>query len=249
MSKQNCINMKAISFRRVLVAELIYFILMIFSQNVNAQLKETNFQIRVPLFFEIQKAEITYGPDQIQKATSLNFGIDGIIEKGIKKDISIGIGVGYYRNRFNIKRPYDHQSLEPNDSLPILLTTKNYNYHLLRIPVYFKLIISNTSNYQVAVELEHSLNFSFKRKYNGRKPFPEARDYINELRFFGNTLSAFINIRKKITHKSFIGIAPTLRLFNWYKKDKFLFENDNSTNRRVFDAFGFSFKYSVSLKP
>ena len=88
----------------------------------------------------MQKAEIIFPlRTEIQKANTINFGLDALIKLKMEK-ISLFAGMGYFRNRFNIKRGYDHQALNAGmDSLPIGTDTKNYNYSFIKIASRFVL--------------------------------------------------------------------------------------------------------------
>ncbi len=154
-----------------------------FSQRTDIQL-----QVRLPLQLDMQKAEITWPfGTQIQKATSINFGLDALIKLKFEK-LSLFTGVGYFRNRFNIKRGYDHQALNAGmDSLPIGTDTDNYNYSLLRLPIglNFEILRTTKANYNIGAEFLN--NFSFRRKYNGRLPFEGANRVYNGFNYFGNS--------------------------------------------------------------
>ena len=155
--------------------------------------------------------------------------------------------VGFFRNRFNIKRGYDHQTLNVGrDSFPIGTKTSNYTYSLLHLPVGFNFEISKIKTTSISVGIEHFFNFSFRRKYNGAVPFEGANTTYNGLKYFGNSSNLLINLSKQL-HKSKIEIEPYIRIYNKYKKDRFFKEDENETVTRYFDAFGIGFKYSFTL--
>jgi hypothetical protein len=209
-----------------------------FSQTSNIQL-----QVRLPLQFDMQKAEIILPlSTKIQKANTINFGLDALTKLKIKK-VSIFTGLGYFRNRFNIKRGYNHQALNPGiDSLPIGTDTENYNYSLFRLPLGLSFQVVETKKMKINIGAEFINNFSFKRKYNGRMPFEGANNVYNKFNYFGNSVHLFTGISTRN-----IEFQPYVRIYNNYKKDKILKENENETITRYFDAFGISILYSFKL--
>lgn len=214
------------------------FLTISFSQSSKVQL-----QLRLPIQLDMQKAEIVL-PLRIdeQKASTINFGLDVLIKYKIKK-YSFYTGIGYFRNRFNIKRGYDHQALNiGTDSLPVGTDTKNYDYSLIRIPLGFTYEVLRNKNINVNVGAEFFNNFSFRRKYNGRLPFDGANTVYNGFNYFGNSLNFFLSLSKKN-----IEFEPYLRLYNSYKKDRFLKELETEKTTRYFDAIGISFRYSFTL--
>jgi hypothetical protein len=213
-----------------------------FSQNRNLEL-----QLRLPIQFDMQKAEITFSyGNEIKKANSFNFGFDALINYNNRK-IFFNIGVGLFRNQFNIQRGYDHQALNiGRDSLPIGTDAKNYTYLIFRVPSGLSIEVSKLKNMDIKVGVEHFFSFSFQRKYNGRVPFEGANTVYHGFTYFGNSLNLFINLSNHL-QKNKIEVEPYIRIYNRYKKDKFLKENENETVTRSLDAFGIGFKYSFTL--
>jgi hypothetical protein len=217
---------------------LLHFVITSFSQSNNIRL-----QLRIPFQYERQKAEIStpFGIKE-QKANAINFGIDALMSYRINK-VQFHGGAGFFRNRFNIKREYDHRALNAEiDSLPIGTDANNYSYSLLRFPIGASYQFAKIKDVQISVGAEHLFNFSFRRRYNGRVPFDGANTKYNGFTYFGNSAVLFLNFRLKQ-----IEVEPYLRFFNQYKKDKFLKENENETIVRNFDAFGIAVRYSFTL--
>jgi len=228
--------------------------LFLFKNALLAQSKETFFSARVSVQSDFQKADfkdISF-PYEYKKhsTTTINFGIDALIEKEITKKITAYIGAGYYRNKFTFSRFYDHRLLNiGTDSILIGTGTRNYTFHLLRWPVgiYYQLVKIN--KYALNFGLENIVNFSFQQVYNGSKPFPNANNKLSKFQYFGNSILVNINIEKKNTQNSFLQFGPYIRLFNTYKrKDPILFDYTDKNYSRGFDAIGLSIKYSFTSK-
>jgi hypothetical protein len=226
--------------------------ILLFMHFANASLCQENdlqFALRLPIQYDLQRAEIPFSfGTEVQKAEAINFGIEALINYKIRK-ASIYTGVGFFRNRFNIKRGYDHQALNiGRDSLPIGTSTKNYTYSLLRLPLGFNLEILQIKNTRIGIGAEHFFNFSFRRKYNGAVPFEGANTVYNGVNYFGNSFNFFINLTRSLQKsKSIVEIEPYVRIYNNYKKDRFLKEKENENVVRSMDAFGVGIRYYFTL--
>ncbi len=211
-----------------------------FSQN-----QSTGFSIRVPIQVENQKAHVTYGPDKTVRATTLNFGVDVLFNLHLNSKFIFNAGLGYFRERFSIERPYDHIALNPQtDSLLELLKTSYYDYDLLRMPISVQYVIVEHKILMVKAGIEYISSFSFRNKYNGKKPFPTAVNTVNDLRFFSHSLNLIASLNFKINDHRQFEITPFLRMLNSYKKDRFLYENSHENVNRYFDALGVYLEYS-----
>jgi hypothetical protein len=120
-----------------------------------SQTKKLHFQLRLPLQFDFQKAEIIYPlRTELQSATTFNFGFDALINYQHNK-FSIYTGIGFFRNKFSIKREYNHQALNVGvDSLPIGTDAENYTYSQLRLPIgaSFTFLETKKMNYKIGVD-------------------------------------------------------------------------------------------------
>lgn len=224
----------------------VFLVLNLFIKSYS-QTDKFQLQLRVPLQIDIQKAEIIYswGTD-IQKSSAINFGIDALMAYH-NRNFRIYSGVGFFRNRFNIKRGYDHQALnQGRDSLPIGTETKNYIYSILRLPIGIEYKVLQNKKLALGIGMEYLFNFCFRRKYNGTIPFAGANTTYKGFSNFGNSLNVFISVSKTFSKKS-ISLEPFIRIHNRYHKDRFLMEKENESISKYFDAIGIGFKYSFTL--
>jgi hypothetical protein len=227
-----------------------FFLILCFLNSFNvsfSQNKNFEFKLRLPIQLDIQKAVVPFSfGNEVKKATAINFGFDALINYNTGK-FFLYTGTGFFRNRFNIKRGYDHQALNiGRDSFPIGTDAENYTYSLFRVPLGITVEVSKLKNINIRVSAEHLFNFSFRRKYNGRVPFEGANTVYNGFTYFGNSLNLFINLSNHL-QKNKIEVEPYIRAYNKYKKDKFLKENESETVTRYFDAFGIGIKYSFTF--
>ena len=236
--------------KKILIVIVFFITNKIMAQNQNrqsaisfSQTKKLLIQVRLPIQLDFQKAEIIFPLiTEIQKANTINFGFDALLNYRFSK-FSFHTGIGFFRNRFNIKRGYDHQGLNIGvDSFPIGTDADNYNYSLLRLPIGASFTVIENKKIDFKIGIDFLNNFSFRRKYNGRVPFQGANTVYNGFNYFGNSLNLFISLSRKS-----IEIEPYVRIYNNYRKDRFLREKENETVSRYFDAIGLSIKYSFNL--
>ncbi len=243
MLKHILVNTFFYALKKVMKKIILFLLFILFSAISFSQTKKLSIQVRLPIQLDFQKAEIIFPlRTEIKKANTMNFGCDALLKYEFSK-FSFHSGIGFFRNRFNIKRPYDHQALNIGvDSLPIGTYAFDYNYSLLRLPIgaSFTFLENKKMNFNIGFDFLN--NFSFKRRYNGRVPFEGANTVYNGFNYFGNSLNLFLSL----SNKSF-EVEPYVRIYNNYKKDRFLKENENEKITRYFDAIGLSIRYSFKL--
>jgi hypothetical protein len=225
----------------------------LFSNIIDAQNKGILISTRISLQSDFQIAEFrSIPPDTTTKhsTTTINWGIDLLIGKYITNNLRSYISFGYYRNKFNFKRGYDHQLLNiGTDSLAIGTRTYNYTYHLFRLPIGITYKLKEIKNYTFSIGMENIFNFSFKQVYNGGKPFPNANNKYSNFQYYGNSVILIFCVSQKNFKTSFLELDPYVRVSNIYRrKDKFLYETNDQPYSRFFDAIGLSLEYSFNLK-
>ena len=217
------------------------FCLLLFIYTAEAQ--NHNFHVKIPLQFESQKAELLWGPNTHVKGKAINFGVHFLYENDLKNGFRVTAGAGYFRERFNLTRPYNHQLLNRGDSIPLLTLAYNYNYSLLQVPASLLLQTSKSAKTNFFIGIEHIFNFSFLRTYNGGKPpVPYTNTTLHRFNFFGNTLSCFAELRTAYASSTF-AVQALARVYNRYRRDRILFEDEDEYNRRNFDAYGIRLTY------
>ncbi len=216
---------------------------------VNAQNKSVFITPRISLQSDFQKADFKDNqfPFEFKEhtATQLNYGIDLLFDKYLTDKLSVYIGAGYFRNKFNFKKFYDHRLLNiGTDSIPLGTATRNYIYHFIRFPVGVDYTIISTKKETYKIGGEIIFNCSFQKIYNGGKPFPNANNKLSKFQYSGNTINLFATVAIPINSNSFFEIEPYIRIYDIYKKDKVFYENPSENITHSFDALGLSLKYS-----
>jgi hypothetical protein len=226
--------------------------LFFFSNITIAQKKEFSIGVRIPVQIEFQKQNIAFPivfvPKE-QTATVFNYGIDVLAKKRFGKKESAYAGIGYFRDKFGFKKFYDHQLLNAGtDSLSIGTTTRNYIYNLIRFPLGFSYKVASNKNTEYKIGGEFILNYFFQKVYNGGRPFPSANNKVASFQYSGCSLNVFTGISIPIASYSLLELEPYVQVYHTYKQDKILYEDPNKTVKKVFDAIGLSFKYSLTFK-
>ena len=244
---------KLILCKELLSAVFFFVFLKSYSQNQN-----TSLGVRIAGQIDLQKEFFAPGGffgglPSFHKAAPFNYGIDVLaFKKNIKGKTSLYGGIGYFRNRFNFRKPYDHQLLNPEvDSIPIGTVTQNYVYSLLRFPFGLDFNLTARTGKEISLSIENIFNCSFLQTYNGSKPFPNANNKFRRFRFYGYNLLIEANLKQLINHKTdcYIIISPYVRIFNLYNhNDPVLYKDEIRNYIRWIDAIGLSVQYSFKLK-
>jgi hypothetical protein len=220
--------------------ESAFLFLLLFSMSAGtAQTKTVSFAVRLPVQLDFQKTE---GGER--KGTAVNFGINGIAMFGIGNQLSAFAGIGYFRERFNIKRSYNHGALNPGPSLSILLYTNHYDYHLLTLPTGISYALTNKSP-SISLGAEYIPGFKFLSSYPGKKPFPDANTTKSGFSFFSHQVNLSVTIPVTIGSSHRFALQPFVRLLQSYKNDAILdkYSTRNEMNTRMLNAVGISFNY------
>jgi hypothetical protein len=215
-----------------------------FSQN-----KGTQLQVRMPFQLEYQEATIqyTWGIDY-KKGKQLNFGLDALLHHRINR-YALYAGIGYFRNKMNIRRPYDHMALNQGvDSLPIGTLTDDYTYSLLRFPIGVGYTVVTSQKGDLSLMLEHLFNYSLRRDYKGGVPFSGANTTYKKANPFGNSVNLLVHFSIPLHQtQNRIEFEPFVRIYHKYRKDKILMENESESIERRLGAFGIGVRYCFNL--
>jgi hypothetical protein len=233
------------------------FTLLIFFafKNSFAQLDKNQFGFRFISQLDFQKSDfksLNFPYDiKEHKRTTANFGIDILFDKVSRnRNSSIYYGLGYYREKFNFSRIYNHFLLNiGNDSSSIGTSTQNYIYSNIRLPFGVEIELKSSEKYKIKFGIENVINFSFMQKYNGSIPFPNANTTYSKLKLNNNSILIFLDANFKTSSNSYFSIIPFIRLSSFKKQnDLILFESNNKLKVNFFDAIGLSLKYSLTKK-
>ncbi|MBV9987341.1 MAG: hypothetical protein JO301_06660 [Chitinophagaceae bacterium] len=213
-------------------------------QDEKSSSRSISYSIGLPVQMESQRVEIFYIRHSIQTATILNYGIQLSANKKVNNHLLFSGGLGYFRQRFNIKRVYDHQTLNSgSDSLPIELSVSHYVYHLLEVPLGLSYLFGSNAT-SPGLKLTYTAAFTLASVYKGGVPFTGARTTDGTIRFFSSAVAVAAIFPFKIGSQYF-SIQPFVRILYNYKKDRIFYENPSESVSRSFDAAGVNFSYNI----
>ncbi len=220
------------------------WLILIAAADSYSQERINRFEIRVFFQYEKQEAVIPLGFYPKVEGTAINFGIDVLYRVHIKK-ISFHGGLGYFRNKINLRRPYDHQALNVGrDSLPIGLAAKDYTYSEMRMPLGFSYSINSNQSRSYNLGIEYLPHFTFMQNYNGNKPFPGANTQASGFFLRAQSINFFLALDKHLPGKGTIGLQPYVRVFYKYQTDEYLYEKLPGNFVKYFDAWGLAISYA-----
>jgi hypothetical protein len=212
-----------------------------------SQSRKDNLHVTISVPVQNDYQEMVSGASQTkQLATAVNFGLRLQLHANVSRHVSVSAGIGYFRERFNIRRGYDHVQLNlGRDSFLVYTLTKYYAYRLLEFPLTFTFLF--TPNIRSAgLSLTYIPAFSISTLYEGGVAIYGANKVYSGTRFYSHSVLVSGLIPVTVGRRYF-SIEPYIRVVRSYKKDKYLYENPNEYTNRSLDAIGVSFAYHLSV--
>ncbi|MBS1559813.1 MAG: hypothetical protein JST69_13920, partial [Bacteroidetes bacterium] len=140
----------------------------------------------------------------------------------INKHFSLNIGVGYYRQVFNVERPLDYIS-----PLFIVFYTKNYSYDCIHGLVGISYNQPIGKSYSLRGSLTYNLLNSFRQEYSVTYTSPPEITH-NSINRYGNFITCSLGGDKKINKRFSIALNILVPVFTRWRNDK-IFGDDPST--------------------
>lgn len=175
---------------------------------------------------------------------ALSSGININYSRSIFKDFYTKIGIGYFKQKFGVQRPFDLKQTVVTAS--ILYSTKYYLYKNLHY--FFGL------GYEKALRHDYNLHFclTYNRfdTYNQEYKHNFSDDYLGNINpqiekqnyHFGQSLISQFGVSKKMYKNYKIGLDLLVPLKNKWRKDEIFREDSNE-----FYGSGFSIGGSINL--
>ena len=154
------------------------------------------------------------------------------------KNLKVNVGVGYFNQRFDVKRPFNYSS-----PLFLVFYTDYYSYHCLN------LLVGINYNYELRkfylnCGLTYNWLSSFQQVY---KLYTETKQ-INSLNMdLGNILALTLGVKKKLTGKFLIGFDVLIPLYTTWRHDK-IFNDDPATFYQPHSSIGANISFTYLLK-
>lgn len=207
---------------------------------------QSSLSISVPIIWSNVKVKDNWTPttapnyEEYRKGSAFGYGANlnySFQPKFIIKDkrFSVNFGGGYFKQRFDIRRPFDYDSpLEP------IFRTDYYSYHCWQASVGLSFTHTLNKKYFLLTNLSYSILQSFKQEYTPIYGFPTQENHhqIN----FGKALPLSVGLNKYFGNQFSLGLYVVVPVYTRWRNDK-IFNDDPST----FSQPDFSLGTSVSI--
>ena len=219
---------------------------------------QSGFTLSIPVIYsKIEVANNWSPPTAVNRqnqfdGTSLGYGVNvnysfrpTFIIKS--KYILLNIGVGYFQQRFDIRRPFNYNSF-----IYIIYYTDYYVYHSLNLSVGLTYHFPLGKNYFLTGNLFYYRLNSFRQDYTptyssynrGFEGFTQiAHNQID----FGDMLNLAIGINKNLGNKFSLGLSALVPVYIRWRNDK-IFGDDPFTFYRPKFSLGSSISITYRLK-
>ncbi len=225
---------------------LLQLFILALTHTVVAQENKANNQISIstPLIWNHSNGVYyTLGNRREPDGKAISYGINSRYSRIISHGIFATAGVGYFRQNFNIQRPFDY--VTPDGSEP-LIRTESYsysNFNMLAGVGYQKKLSK-----EVIVKGEVIFNqyYAFREKY--RQSYSPGVNEIYKKSFFtGQSVFLALGMSKFISHRFSVGAEWLQPVHTRWKDDDIFFEYDYSTDSQIIAKNKFSTGISLSF--
>lgn len=172
---------------------------------------------------------------------SISYGSNVNYARSIYKNFFGVIGIGYFKQTFDIDRPFKFES-----QIQLLFTTTNYTYdniHLLG-GVGYNILINKSLSFNLKSTYNHYL--SFRQVYNLNYGGTDSFQINHKSLPLGSVINFSIGSQKKISRKLSIGIEMCIPILTQWKKDEIFYEYDYSNDTQQIASNKFSIGTNIS---
>ena len=159
------------------------------------------------------------------------------------KNILTNVGVGYFNQRFNVKRPFDY-----NSPLQPIFYTRNYVYHGLQGILGLSYNYTIGGKYFLTTNLSYTWMRSFRQDYTptSNHGYGELTQVNHNQIDFGNILLFAIGLSRNLGDKFTIGLNVLAPIYTRWRNDK-IFKDDPSEFSNPGSSLGSSLSISYRL--
>lgn len=178
-----------------------------YGQNKN-ELKNT-VGLSVPVIFNNSNG-VFYSLSNRKKPTgkAISYGVSVTYSKSLYQNWFFNIGVGYFKQSFNIIRPFN---FDGDTVTNLLYSTKNYSYHCFQFQAGIGYGYKLNERFKLNGLLEYKILKSFKQKYipTGLSGYQHKSTQTNNKNFkIGNQITLSLGVEKMITKN--IGVSANI---------------------------------------
>lgn len=209
-----------------------------YSQGKNEKLSTVG--ISIPLIWNNSEA-IFYrlGSPMYPSGKAISYGININYSRTIYKNLYGIIGVGYFKQKFGIIRPFNYDSPDRFG-----FATDSYSYYNAHLfgGLGYKLTAGKT----VAIigNITYNQLYSFRQKYINRSPVPSQINHKSIS--IGRMINMSVGIEKNISRKISIGLDATIPLSTHWNNDEMFYKNEYSNDTQQIGRNKFSIGTIIS---
>lgn len=226
----------------MLLIAVLNFALITYSQTENKKINSVG--ISVPIIWNNSKAAYyQLGTRKEPEGKGTSFGIGINYSRTIYKNLFGVIGIGYFKQAFGIKRPFDF--VAPDGTKP-LVQTESYSYDNLhlRLGIGYEVKLSNTISANGIIS--YNKYNCYKQKYN-QTYFPNYSQINNNHIALGNMIDLDFGVVKYISKKISIGVNLLLPISTNWNNDETFYKYDYSNDTQQIGLNKFSFGTIISF--
>jgi len=159
-----------------------------------------------------------------------------------KKLFIIG-GLGFYKQRFKIKRPFEYKA--PDGSEPLVHTEKySYNNIQLLIGVGYQKMFKN--KWSIDGHVSYNIYNSYRQKYE-QEYFPGRNEIYKKNLPLGNTINFGLEMERYLNNKISIGAGILLPIYTHWNNDEIFYKYDYADDTQKIARTKFSLGANVSF--
>ncbi len=192
---------------------------------------------------EWHEFNVDYGPPSTRgahKDQNVNFGLSITYNKNLINRIYGSIGIGYIQYKSKILRVYNRKFWD--DLTALLHYTNDTRYNIISLPVGIDYEFPSSNKLNIRLGTALNFNFSISQKY-GMKD--DQIDKISRFYFFGVSNQVALAFRQNFSKNKFLELRPFLNVFETWKKDEILYENQNEYHNMNFNALGANLSFGI----
>lgn len=188
------------------------------------QVKKDNLKaigISIPIIWNNSETiQSSLGSNNYQSGKAFSYGININHSRTIYKNVYGVIGLGYFKQVFGIKRPFDFNS--PTD---LLFSTESYFYDNAHLygGIGYKLTVGKA--FVINGQMTYNHYFSYSQKYIVNKEY-QTWQINKKTTSIGYMINMNAGIEKNINRAISIGLDVTLPILTHWNNDEMFFKNN-----------------------
>jgi hypothetical protein len=219
---------------------------------------QSNLSLTTPILWSSVKVKDNWTPptapnySEHKSGSALGYGIQIRYTFQLKhiirsKNIFLNIGTGYFKQRFDIKRPFDYNSpLEP------IYYTDHYSYHCWQGLLGLSYSHTLRKNYFLSGGLTYSILHSFRQDYT--PTYSSGTDFFTQINYkkmnFGKIACLSAGLHKYLGKRFSIGLELLMPVYTRWRNDKIFRDNPSTFYNPTFSLGSYlSISYRLKEKP